>query len=163
MTTYSKSCIDKDMGDFRGCFWFAAWWGAWEVLGLVGKEGSKLRCSKFSQGWNVVNKDLFFTNINYWVTHQGTTWTGPSLLGNINTPWHLLALVILPTLKHLRSQSRLLLSNYIHSLCEISSKSQGFKYACILMNSKYCLQPWIFFWTPDLYLSAGTRHLHLGG
>ena len=29
------------------------------MLGLVGKEGSEMRCSKLSQGWNVVNKDLF--------------------------------------------------------------------------------------------------------
>ena len=29
------------------------------MLGLVGKEDSELRCSKFSQGRNVVNKDSF--------------------------------------------------------------------------------------------------------
>ena len=29
------------------------------MLGLMGKEGSKLRCSNLSQGWNDVNKDLF--------------------------------------------------------------------------------------------------------
>ena len=27
------------------------------MLGLMGKEGSELWCSKLSQGWNVVNKD----------------------------------------------------------------------------------------------------------
>ena len=55
---YSRSCTDKDMGHFGGCFWLAAHWGAWEVLGVVGKKGSELRCFKLSQGWNVVNKDL---------------------------------------------------------------------------------------------------------
>ena len=29
------------------------------MLGLMGKVGSEQRCSKLSQGWNVVNKDLF--------------------------------------------------------------------------------------------------------
>lgn len=32
--------------------------GAWEVVGLLGKEGSELRCSEPSQGWNAVNKAL---------------------------------------------------------------------------------------------------------
>ena len=35
-----------------------AWWGTWEVLGLMGKKGSELRCSELSQGWTVLNKDL---------------------------------------------------------------------------------------------------------
>ena len=58
MATCSRSCTDKNMGSFWGCFWLIPWWRAWEVLCLVGEEGSELRCSKLSQGWNVVNKDL---------------------------------------------------------------------------------------------------------
>ena len=40
-------------------FWLVARWGAWEALGLMGRLGWELRCSKLSQGWNVVNKDPF--------------------------------------------------------------------------------------------------------
>ena len=28
------------------------------MLGLMGTEGFELRCSKLSQGWNVINKDI---------------------------------------------------------------------------------------------------------
>ena len=28
------------------------------MLSLMGKDNSKFRCSKLSQGWNIVNKDL---------------------------------------------------------------------------------------------------------
>ena len=31
---------DKDMGNFWAWFWFIAWWGAKEMLGLVGEQGS---------------------------------------------------------------------------------------------------------------------------
>ena len=55
---YFRSCPDKDMENFGGCFWLVAWWGAWEVLGAMGKEGSELRCPEPPQGWNVVNKGL---------------------------------------------------------------------------------------------------------
>ena len=47
------------MGNLEGCLWLTAWWGTWEVFSLVGKEGSKLRYSKYFQGWNVENKDPF--------------------------------------------------------------------------------------------------------
>ena len=46
---YSRSCTDKDIGNFGGGLWLVAWWGAWEVLGLLGKEGSELRCSEPSK------------------------------------------------------------------------------------------------------------------
>ena len=29
------------------------------MLGFMGKEGSEVKYSKSSQGWNIVNKDLF--------------------------------------------------------------------------------------------------------
>ena len=32
---------DEVMGNFWASFWLIAWWGAREVLGLVGEEGSE--------------------------------------------------------------------------------------------------------------------------
>ena len=80
MTMYSRSCTDKDMGNFGGCFWLVAWWGAWEVLGLMGKESSGLRFSKLSQGWNIVNKDLFLPALIVG-SYSKALWIGFSLLG----------------------------------------------------------------------------------
>ena len=54
---FAQPAYDKDVGNFGG-FWLVAWWGTREVLGLMGKEGSDLRCSEHPQGWNVLNKDL---------------------------------------------------------------------------------------------------------
>ena len=47
------------MGNFWAWFWFVAFWGAREVLGLVGEEGSEQECSQRPQGWNPVNKSQF--------------------------------------------------------------------------------------------------------
>lgn len=47
------------MGNFGGCLW----WGVWEVLSLLRKEGSELRGSKLSRGWNVVNKTLLLPSL----------------------------------------------------------------------------------------------------
>lgn len=46
-----------------------------------------------------------------------------------------IGIVVILTLKVLRSQSWLLLSNYIHSLGRLI-KSQGFKYTCVPMTSQ---------------------------
>lgn len=48
----------KNTGNYWGCFWLTAWWGVWDVLNLMGKKGSELRCSECSQDWNVLDKDL---------------------------------------------------------------------------------------------------------
>lgn len=56
MAMYSRPCTDEDMGNFWGSFWLIARWGAWEALGLKGKEGSELKGSRLSQSWNVINK-----------------------------------------------------------------------------------------------------------
>ena len=42
-----------------GGFSLTAFWGTREVLGLVGKEDSKHKCSEPHQGWTIVNKDTF--------------------------------------------------------------------------------------------------------
>ena len=46
------------MGRF-GAFGLIVSWETREVLGLMGKWGSKLKCSHPSQDWSIVNKDLF--------------------------------------------------------------------------------------------------------
>ena len=33
------------------------------MLGLLGKEGSEVRCSDLPQGWNVVNKDMLLPTL----------------------------------------------------------------------------------------------------
>ena len=50
---------DKEMGNFWAWFWLVAFWGAREVWGLVGEEGSEQECSQHPQGWTSVNKNLF--------------------------------------------------------------------------------------------------------
>ena len=47
------------MGNYWVCFWLISFWGTKEVLGLVGKEGSKHKCSELPQGGNIVNRNLF--------------------------------------------------------------------------------------------------------
>ena len=49
----------KDAGNCGPWCWLIAFWGAREVLGLTGEQGSELNCSQAPQGWNIVNKDLF--------------------------------------------------------------------------------------------------------
>ena len=49
---------NNNMGNFGGYFGLIAWWGAREVLDLVGELGSENECSRLPQGWNVVNKDI---------------------------------------------------------------------------------------------------------
>ena len=50
---------DKDMENYWVWFWLMAWWGAREVLGLVGEQGSEQKCSQPLWGCNPVNKNLF--------------------------------------------------------------------------------------------------------
>ena len=50
---------DKEMGNYWAWFWLVAWWGAREVLSLVGEQSSEQKCSQAPRGWNPVNKNLF--------------------------------------------------------------------------------------------------------